>query len=281
LVLFPNCKINLGLRVTGKRADGYHNLETIFHPVPLRDAAEIVACSPKKENTEPFGLIVTGTAIPGAPASNLCTKAWQLVKNDFPGIPSVRMHLHKAIPIGGGLGGGSSDGAFTLILLNEVLKLGLTTDKLMAYALMLGSDCPFFILNKPCYATGRGELMEEINVNLDEYYFVVINPGIHISTAETFTNLKAFSSSSESLKEIISEPVNTWKEKLVNDFEHPVFEKHPSLKAIRDQLYDAGAAYASMSGTGSSIYGIFHNSKKAGNLPSGENISVYTLNQSH
>lgn len=281
MVLFPNCKINLGLRVTGKRPDGYHDLETIFFPVPLRDAAEIITFPSRKEHIEPFELTVTGIAVPGEPSSNLCTKAWQLIKNDFPEIPSVRMHLHKSIPIGGGLGGGSSDGAFTLMLLNEELKLGLNTKKLMDYALKLGSDCPFFILNKPCFATGRGEIMEEINVDLAGYYFVVINPGIHISTAEAFSTLTEFGHSSGSLKNIIAAPINTWKENLVNDFEEPLFKKHPLLKEIRDQLYEAGATYASMTGTGSSVYGIFFNSKKTGNLPAGEKIKVYILKPSH
>ena len=281
MVLFPNCKINLGLRVTGKRSDGYHDLETIFYPVPLRDAAEIIAFPTKKEHPEPFELTNTGITIPGEISTNLCTKAWQLIKKDFPSIPNIRMHLHKAIPIGGGLGGGSSDGAFTLILLNEELKLNLSTERLLAYALQLGSDCPFFILNKPCYATGRGEIMEEINVDLSEYYFVVVNPDIHISTAEAFRDLGEVKHTSVSPKNIISKPINTWKENLVNEFEEPVFKKHPLLKEIRNKLYDAGADYASMTGTGSSIYGIFHNSKKTGNLTSGEKFRVYNLNQSH
>jgi 4-diphosphocytidyl-2-C-methyl-D-erythritol kinase len=280
LVLFPNCKINLGLRVTGKRPDGYHDLETIFFPLPLRDAAEITTVSAKQEN-DGFRLTATGTEIPGDITSNLCTKAWQLIKKDFPGLPVVRMHLHKAIPIGGGLGGGSSDGAFTLILLNEELKLNLTTEKLLSYALQLGSDCPFFIINKPCYATGRGEIMEEINIDLSGHHFVIINPGIHVSTREAFSDVVISEKANPSLKEIIAQPLSSWKHSLVNEFEGPVFRKHPELKVIKDKLYESGAAYASMTGTGSCLYGIFHNSKKTANLLAGEKFRVHILNQSH
>jgi 4-diphosphocytidyl-2-C-methyl-D-erythritol kinase len=280
LVLFPNCKINLGLRVTARRPDYYHDLETIFYPVPLRDAAEITTFSAKKEHTG-FELTITGLEIPGETSSNLCTKAWQLIKKDFPDIPAVRMHLHKAIPIGAGLGGGSSDGAFTLILLNEELKLNLTTEKLLAYALRLGSDCPFFILNKPCYATGRGEILEEIEIDLSGHHFVIVNPGIHISTAEAFSDIVISPESKTSLKEIIMQPVATWKNFLVNEFEEPVFRKYPELKEIKEKFYKSGAVYASMTGTGSSIYGIFHNSKKTANLLAGEKYRVHILNQSH
>ena len=280
MVLFPNCKINLGLRVAGKRPDGYHDLETILYPVPLSDAAELTVYPQKKDHPE-FELTITGMDIPGEPSTNLCTKAWKLVKKDFPEIPAVRMHLHKAIPIGGGLGGGSSDGACTLVLLNEVLKLNLTTEKLLDYALRLGSDCPFFILNKPCYATGRGEIMEEINIGLNEYHFVIINPGIHVGTGEAFGELKISGKKMPSLKKIIEQPVSKWKENLVNEFEEIVFRKHPVLKEIKQKLYDSGAAFASMTGTGSSVYGIFHNSKKTANLLVGEKFMVYILNQSH
>ena len=280
MVLFPNCKINLGLHVAGKRADGYHDLETVFYPVPLKDAAEITTTAPRKDHPE-FDLTLTGTQIPGELSNNLCTKAWQLIKNDFPDIPAVRMHLHKAIPIGGGLGGGSADGAFTLILLNEELKLNLSTEKLLAYALKLGSDCPFFILNKPCYATGRGENMEEINVPLNGYHFVIIDPAIHISTAEAFRDITISKNQFSSVREIVTQSPDTWEGNLVNQFEEPVFKKHPQLRTIKQKLYDSGATYASMTGTGSCIYGIFHNSKKTANLLAGEKYRIYTLTHSH
>jgi 4-diphosphocytidyl-2-C-methyl-D-erythritol kinase len=280
LVLFPNCKINLGLRVTGKRPDGYHDLETIFYPITLRDAAEITTC-PKRKEHDAFDLTITGTPVPGDITSNLCTKAWQLIQKDYPDIPAVRMHLHKAIPVGGGLGGGSADGAFTLKLLNEELKLNLTTEKLLAYALQLGSDCPFFIINKPCYATGRGEIMEEITIELSDHYFVIVNPHVHVSTAEAFNDIIIGGEVKSSFKEIIARPVSAWKNSLINEFEEPVFKKHPELKNIKEKLYRAGAEYASMTGTGSCLYGIFHNSKKTANLLAGEKLGVHILKQSH
>jgi 4-diphosphocytidyl-2-C-methyl-D-erythritol kinase len=282
LVLFPNCKVNLGLHVLDKRADGYHNLETVFYPLSLCDAAEITTCPPKKEKRESFELTVTGAAIPGDLSSNLCTKAWKLIKKNFPDIPHVRMHLHKAIPVGAGLGGGSSDGAYTLMLLNEELKLNIPYDGLVKYALELGSDCPFFILNKPCYASGRGEIMEQVSINLSEYYFVIVRPELHISTAEAFNELtEKRDRKPDSILDVIKEPVTSWKGQLINDFEEPLFAKYPELKEIKQGLYAAGAEYASMTGTGSSVYGIFHNSKKSGNLSYGEKYQLYTLNQSH
>lgn len=281
MVLFPNCKINLGLRVAGKRPDGYHNLETIFYPIPLKDAAEITVCTGRKVNKPPFELTITGADIPGSTDNNICTKAWRLIKNDFPDIPPVRMHLHKAIPIGAGLGGGSSDGAFTLILLNRELKLNISQEQLLKYALALGSDCPFFIVNTPCYATGRGELLEPVNIDLGAYYFVVVFPNIHISTAGAFKDLTKTKSTAVDLKSIISQPVEQWKQHLVNEFEPAVFGKHPAIATIKERLYVAGAAYASMTGTGSSVFGIFHNSKKLANLLPDENYKVYILNQSH
>jgi 4-diphosphocytidyl-2-C-methyl-D-erythritol kinase len=267
--------------VAGKRPDGYHNLETIFYPIPLKEALELTINTGRKDHTEPFGLTITGTEIPGSTENNICTKAWQVIKNDFPQIPPVRMHLLKAIPIGAGLGGGSADGAFTLMLLNQELHLNLTNEQLAAYALTLGSDCPFFILNQPCYATGRGEILEPVNVDLSDYYFVVVFPNIHISTAEVFKDHAKTKSDPADLKSIINQPVDQWKDHLVNEFEVPVFVKHPAIKQIKQQLYEAGAVYASMSGTGSSVFGIFHNSKKTANLLSGENHKVFILNHAH
>ena len=289
MVLFPNCKINLGLRVAARRDDGYHDLETIFYPLNLRDAAEIITYTARKE-AEPFELTITGESVPGDPQTNLCRKAWQLVKHDFPNIPPIRMYLHKAVPIGAGLGGGSADGAFTLRLLNDALKLNISTDKLLSYALQLGSDCPFFILNKPVHARGRGEIMEEVTVDLSDYYFVLIFPGIHVNTGEVFKELHELRKSDRqdaatgalpSLKQMITLPVTSWRDTLTNDFELPVFKRFPEIKKIKDLLYDAGAAYASMTGTGSSVYGIFHKNKKTGNLKAAENYKVYILNKSH
>lgn len=266
--------------MAAKRPDGYHDLETIFYPIPLRDALEITTHRGKKDSA-PFDLTVTGTDIPGDPASNLCRKAWELIKTDYPDVPAVKMHLHKAIPMGAGLGGGSSDGAFALIALNKELQLGISESKLAEYALQLGSDCPFFILNKPCYAIGRGEIMEPLTLDLGAFYFVVVNPGIHLDTGEAFRALQGFAKGGPSLKELVSQPVQTWKDNLVNDFEKGVFAKHPEIEEIKQMLYEAGAEYASMTGTGSSVYGIFPKSKKAENLKTSANFSVFILNQEH
>jgi 4-diphosphocytidyl-2-C-methyl-D-erythritol kinase len=253
VIVFPNCKINLGLHILQKRPDGFHDLETVFYPVEWRDGLEII----QQQNANlPTIFTSSGHLIEGPAENNTCLKAYYLLKKDFPNLPSVQIHLHKTIPTGAGLGGGSADGAFTLLLLNQKFNLGLTEEQLIHYALVLGSDCPFFIKNKPCYATGRGEIMEEVRVDLSGYLLAVINPGIHVNTGWAFSQLK-LSGGKPSLKEIISFPVNQWKERLINDFEAPVFSQHPEIQAIKEDLYHNGAVYASMSGSGSTVYGLF------------------------
>jgi len=252
LIVFPNCKINLGLNIIGKRADGYHNLETVFYPLPFHDVLEVVNSSNEEESTE---LILSGNKIEGNTESNLCVKAYHLLKKDFSKLPVVKIYLHKVIPTGAGLGGGSADGAFMLLLLNDKFQLRLSQQQLINYALQLGSDCPFFILNKPSFAQQRGEVLEPIEVNLSSYKIVIINPGIHVSTSWAFTQTK-FAAHNQ-LKEIINEPIKNWKEKLINDFEIPVFKKYPEIKNIKEQLYNSGAIYASMSGSGSTVFGVF------------------------
>jgi 4-diphosphocytidyl-2-C-methyl-D-erythritol kinase len=281
LVLFPNCKINLGLRVTGKRADGYHHLDTVFYPLPFHDAAEINICSkPKKGKPLEFDLQLAGNSIPGLPENNLCTKAWKLIKTDFPDIPAVNMHLLKAIPTGAGLGGGSSNGAFTLMMLNDLFRLGLTTEELMNYALQLGSDCPFFILNKPCIASGRGEILNEIDLPITGYYFILVNPGIHIDTASAFSKLNHTGATVEAtVGDTVKKPVTTWRNELMNDFEQPVFKEYPQLKDVKEKLDEAGAEYASMTGTGSCIYGIFSKETAVQNLQVNPEYKVYHINQ--
>lgn len=251
MLSFPNCKINLGLHILGKRDDGFHNLETVFYPVPFKDALELIPST----NTG-IEFTATGLAVDGNAADNLCVKAYHLLKKDFPEIPTIKIHLHKAIPLGAGLGGGSADAAFMLKLLNEKFKLNLSTDQLINYALQLGSDCPFFIINKPCLATGRGEMLEEIAVDLSAYKIVLINPGIHINTGWAFSNITP-AQPARSIKEIIQQPVNTWKDELKNDFESAVFTAHPAIKEIKEALYTQGAVYAAMSGSGSTVFGIF------------------------
>lgn len=263
MIIFPNSKINLGLRINRKREDGFHDIETIFYPVSLCDALEII--------TDPVEnrFRATGISIPGDPMDNLCLKAYALLKKDFPTLPYINVHLHKVIPMGAGMGGGSADAAFFLKLVNEKYNLGLSTEKLMHYALQLGSDCPFFIINRPCYATGRGEIMEEISIDLSAYHLLLVHPGIHISTAEAFSGVQP-KERQDSLKDIIALPPSQWKGLLVNDFEEPIIQLYPGLSRIRDLLYEAGAIYASMTGSGSTFYGIFENQpEKLDSLPEG------------
>ena len=253
MVVFPNCKINLGLHILNKREDGFHNVETVFYPVALKDALEIISLHDATKDVE---FNTSGLAVNGAAADNICIKAYTLLKKDFPNLPAVKMHLHKAIPTGAGLGGGSSDGAFTLQLLNKKFNLDGSTAQLLNYAAQLGSDCPFFIINKPCFATGRGEILEEINVDLQAYNIVLVNPGIHVNTGWAFSQLTP-ALPQKSIQQIIQQPISTWKNELQNDFENPVFEKYPAIKNIKETLYTQGATYAAMSGSGSTVFGIF------------------------
>lgn len=264
MIAFPNCKINLGLQVLQKRGDGYHDIASVFYPVPLRDALEIVPLpNAVIPSIECYGLTINGAA-----TDNLCIKAWQLLKKDFPSLPAVQIHLLKNIPMGAGLGGGSADGTFMLQLLNQRYQLQISHQQLLAYALQLGSDCPFFINNQPCYATGRGEVMEPVSPGLSGYQLVIANPGIHINTGWAFSQLSINNPLTKrtALKELVMQPPAQWKHQLINDFEQPVFALHPQLKAIKENLYAMGAVYASMSGSGSIVFGIFNSGE---NLTSG------------
>ena len=254
MILFPNCKINLGLNIIQKRSDGYHNLETIFYPIPLTDSLEIIASQVPGKPELPF--VNTGLPITGNPVSNLCLKAYRLLRKEFPWIPGVQIHLHKVIPTGAGLGGGSADAAFALKMINEMFEIGLSTQQLIDYSIQLGSDCPFFIINKPCFATGRGELLEEVDVNLNAYKFLIVNPDIKIDTGGAFLHIIP-SQPQRSVKEIITTPVETWKHELKNDFEKPTFDHYPKISEIKNKLYQMGAIYASLSGSGSTMFGIF------------------------
>lgn len=246
-----------------KRSDGFHDIATVFYPVPLKDSLEIVPVKDGDYTTiHNYGLPVKGAA-----ADNLCMKAWQLLKNDYPQLPAVAIHLLKNIPMGAGLGGGSADGAFMLQLLNNRYQLGITKEQLIAYALQLGSDCPFFIEGKPCYATGRGEIMEPAAVDLSGYQLVLASPGIHINTGWAFSQLGITGPAREAMvKQAVLQPVAAWKQVLKNDFELPVFREYPPIAAIKENLYAMGAVYASMSGSGSTVYGLFN---KEINLPAG------------
>lgn len=252
MIVFPNCKINLGLHIIRKRSDGYHDLETVFYPLSLQDALEIVPQQPGMETV----LNISGSSLAIPAQENICLKAWQLLKKDFSRLPEVRIHLHKVIPSGAGLGGGSSDGAFTLLLLNRKFSLGLEEKELIRYALLLGSDCPFFVVNRPSLAQGRGEILEHCTIDLSPYTVIVINPGIHIATGWAFSQLKPLSHR-RSMSGIISQPIQQWRQDLVNDFEEVVFPVHDEVRQLKETLYEKGAIYASMSGSGSSVYGIF------------------------
>ena len=252
MITYPNAKINLGLNIVEKRPDGYHNLETVFYPINLQDALEVT----KLEGEGEYNLKVSGVPIGGDPDNNLVVKAYRLLKKDFPDMAPINIHMYKHIPTGAGLGGGSADAAFMLKLLNQKFKLNLSTEKLEEYAAILGADCAFFIQNKPVFATGIGNIFEEINLSLKGYYIVLVKPDIFVSTKDAFANIH-LKQPTHSLKEIVRMPVETWRATMKNDFEESVFQKFPEIAAIKDKLYDLGAIYASMSGSGSSVFGIF------------------------
>lgn len=255
MIVFPNCKINLGLNVLRKRNDGFHELETVFYPLPLNDILEIVYL--KKMTGKPgVPFSQSGIEIRGEQGNNLCLRAFWLLKKKFPNMPSIQMHLHKQIPAGGGLGGGSADAAFALQVLNELSNLRLPDEQLLKFAAQLGSDCPFFIINQPCFSKGRGEKLHKIQIDLSGYKFLVVNPGIHVDTGAMFSKIKP-AVPEKHLMEIIKQPVEKWKHEMKNDFEKIVFPIHPVIGKIKDDLYAAGAIYASMSGSGSTVFGIF------------------------
>src|SRR5688572_17709632 len=254
MVAFPPCKINLGLSVLSKRADGYHNLETCFYPLPWHDVLEVIPA-------ETFLFTSTGNVVEGKPEDNLCVRAYGLLKEEFE-IDPVNIHLHKIIPSGAGLGGGSSDAAYTLRLLNDIFSLNLDAKTLMEYAARLGSDCAFFIQDNPMLGTGRGEILKEIPLSLNDKFFVVVKPDIHVSTADAFANIKPNSSTPGISEIILNYPVTKWKELLKNDFEESVFKKYPAVKLIKEKLYSLGAVYATMSGSGSAVVGIFDHEVK-------------------
>lgn len=253
MITFPNAKINLGLNIIEKRPDGYHNLETIFYPINLQDALEVT----RRENGDnEYSLHMSGTPLDGEPEDNLVVKAYKLLKKDYPAMLPVDIHMYKHIPAGAGLGGGSSDAAFMIKLLNDKFSLGLTTEQMKDYAARLGADCAFFIQNKPVFATGIGNVFEPVEVSLKGYHIVLIKPNIFVSTRDAFAEIKPVRPA-VSLKEIVKQPIETWKDSMKNDFEDSVFKKFPEIAAIKDELYDLGAVYAAMSGSGSAVFGIF------------------------
>jgi 4-diphosphocytidyl-2-C-methyl-D-erythritol kinase len=272
MILFPNAKINLGLNIVRKRPDGFHDLETFFCPVSLCDALEIIPQNPPLLSEKEVIFTNSGIIIEGNQEENICVKAWHLLKKDFPLLPRICMHLHKVIPTGAGLGGGSADGAFTLRILNGLFNLKIDDEQLAIYALQLGSDCPFFIINKPCFAQGQGEKLEPITISLSDYEILLVHPGIHISTSKAFAGVKP-GIPGNSIHAIIQQPVSTWRSELVNDFEAAIFPQFPAIDGIKNQLYTLGAIYASMTGSGSSVYGIFEKGKLPEDIfPSGYQV---------
>lgn len=253
MITFPNAKINLGLNIVEKRPDGYHNLETIFYPINLQDALEVTR---RENNDKEYTLHISGSPLEGEPEDNLVVKAYKLLKKDYPGLLPVDIHMYKHIPAGAGLGGGSSDAACMIKLLNDNFSLELSTERMEEYAVKLGADCAFFIRNKPVFATGIGNLFEPVELSLKGYHIILIKPDIFVSTRDAFAEIKPVRPA-VSLKEIVKQPMETWKNSMKNDFEDSVFKKFPEIAAIKDELYDLGAVYAAMSGSGSSVYGIF------------------------
>lgn len=253
MITFPNAKINLGLNIIEKRPDGYHNLETIFYPINLQDALEVTR---RENNDKEYTLHISGAPLEGEPEDNLVVKAYKLLKKDYPGLLPVDIHMYKHIPAGAGLGGGSSDAACIIKLLNDKFSLGLSTERMEEYAAKLGADCAFFIRNKPVFATGIGNLFEPVELSLKGYHIILIKPDIFVSTRDAFAEIKPVRPA-VSLKEVVKQPIETWKSSMKNDFEDSVFKKFPEIAAIKDELYDLGAVYAAMSGSGSSVYGIF------------------------
>ncbi len=248
MISFPNAKINLGLNIVSKREDGYHNIESCFYPIPWYDSLEVIEAAS-------FAFHSYGLDIPGDASSNLCVKAYELIKADH-NIPAVAIHLLKNIPMGAGLGGGSADGAFVLKLLNELFRLNLTDTQLETYALQLGSDCPFFVKNEPAITTGRGEDLKLIDLDLSDYHLAIHNPGIHVSTKEAYAGVTP-QSPRNNFSNLIGSPIHEWKGLLINDFETSIFPNHPEIQQLKNAMYKAGAIYASMTGSGSTVYGIF------------------------
>jgi 4-diphosphocytidyl-2-C-methyl-D-erythritol kinase len=251
MILFPNAKINIGLFVTSKRADGYHNLETVFYPVKgFCDALEVISNNGKKDE-----YTFSGLKIDGNPEDNLCAKALNLMRT-IADIPPVKMHLHKTIPFGAGLGGGSADAAFMLKLLNEQYSIGLTIEKLETMASTLGADCPVFIRNIPVIAKGIGNVFSDISLSLTGHWLQIVSPPFYVATANAYSRLKP-AEPDQPIETLINSPVEIWKNRVRNDFEKSVFEMFPQIETIKIKLYERGAVFASMTGSGSSVYGLF------------------------
>ena len=256
MINFPIAKINLGLNVVEKRPDGYHNLQTVFYPVPIKDALEVQVMDEAFPSDYDCDLKVTNITIEGDEQRNLVVRAYQVLKQDFPTLPRIHTHLWKGIPTQAGMGGGSSDCAYMMLLLNQQFQLGLTDEQLIEYAAKLGADCAFFILSRPCYAEGIGEKLQPIDLSLSGYYIAVVRPDIPVPTKEAFSRIRPHYPT-QNCRETVMQPIDTWRDTLINDFEESVFALHPEIGDIKQRLYDMGATYAAMSGSGSALFGLF------------------------
>ena len=256
MITFPVAKINLGLNVVEKRSDGYHNLQTVFYPVPIKDALEVQVMDEGFPSDVDCDLKTTNIPIEGDEQRNLVVRAYQLLKSDFPTLPRIHAHLWKGIPTQAGMGGGSSDCAYMIRLLNDLFALGLSDEQMIQYAARLGADCPFFIVSRPCYAEGIGERLQPISLDLSGWHIGVVRPDIPVPTKEAFSRIHPHYPA-KNCRDVVLQPVETWKDDLVNDFEESVFALHPEIGAVKQRLYDLGAVYAAMSGSGSALFGIF------------------------
>ena len=252
MVVFPNAKINLGLNIVEKRPDGYHNIESVFMPIPITDALEITI-----NNSSKIKFSSSGIDIPSDGKPNLVERAWMIL-NEAYNIPTVDLDLLKKIPIGAGLGGGSADAASAILGLNDLFNVNISEEKLLSLASKLGADCAFFVKNKPVYAEGIGDDFSDFPIDLSSYHFVIIYPNIHVSTPEAYKHVTP-NASLKDIRAILKQPIETWKDELFNDFENSVFKQYPKIKKVKEALYNAGAIYASMSGSGSTLFGIFQN----------------------
>jgi 4-diphosphocytidyl-2-C-methyl-D-erythritol kinase len=267
MIIFPNAKINIGLNITERRADGYHNLETVFYPIKINDVLEVI-----EANELSFGS--SGLPIPGRVEDNLCIKAWHLLNNDH-AIPPVKIHLHKHIPIGAGLGGGSSDAAFFIRLMNKIFSLGMGAGQMQDYARTLGADCAFFIQSQPVFAHEKGDRFKPVDLDLSAYKIVLVMPPAHVSTSGAYRGVKPVAPKI-SLLELMNGPVAEWKKYVRNDFEESIFKNHAVIRGVKAALYDAGAIYASMSGSGASVFGIFNELPDLSRLER-ENVVFYDV----
>lgn len=279
MINFPIAKINLGLNVVSKREDGYHNLETVFYPVPIKDALEVFPMEDGFPSDVRCDLKVTNLLIDGDEQKNLVVKAYNMMAQDYD-LPRVHVHLYKQIPTQAGMGGGSSDCAYMIRLLNEMFSLGMSDDKMIGYAARLGADCAFFIKAQPAYAEGIGERLQPISIDLSGYKMLVVRPNIPVSTKEAFSLITPQKPMKNCL-DIVRQPIETWKDELVNDFEHSVFALHPEIGKLKEIMYDQGAVYAAMSGSGSSVFGLFRDTPDE-NLFVGcmDELSVFTIDMS-